>query len=167
VYNASIFLALFLLAYIDMLATPQDIHYELDKTNPHSVILIWASNMYSRINRLLRFYPLEVIIEETPHAVRYMKDLISYFETHGVTKDDLLSKRINTLYRGVDSKTIAKKRLLEKGFMSTSWDKNVAKRFAIANDKSGSILCYATNTLPTIVKYVIIDTNLAPYLKES
>ncbi len=150
-----------------MLATPQDIYYEVNKSNPHSIIEIWASNMYSRINRIMRYYPLDAIIQQTPNAVRYIKSLLIYFDTYGVSTKTLASKRIKTLYRGVDSKVVIHPKYLEKGFMSTTWEKAVANRFATNGDKDGVVICYPISMLPSNAKYVIIDSTVAPYLRES
>lgn len=150
-----------------MLASPQDVYYQLEDANPHSIVHIWASNMYTKINRLMRFYSFDEIIRSAPNAIRFIKSLIAYFDAHGVEKYELMTKRIHTLYRGIDRKLSLQHRYIERGFMSTSWEKAVAKRFATSGDKDGALLCFTAKDLPELAKFVIIDTSIAPHFHES
>lgn len=147
-----------------MLAAPQDFFFSLEKGDPHSVIKTWASNAYTRINRLLRTNNIGVIQTKTPSALLFIKLLLAYFDTHGVTPDQIGAKR---LYRGIDAKFKARSSYVDNGFMSTSWSKTVAQQFAKTGDEKGMIQVYSCKNLPSNAKYVIIDRNIAPYLNEN
>lgn len=152
-----------------MLAKPRDFYYEDDKANPHSVIITWASNAYSRINYLMRNHSLNTIYKDTPSAFRYIQHVLAYFDSHGVSPKTLLDKQITTLYRGIDARFRVREPYDERGFISTSWKKIVAERFADmkSHDNKGLLQCYRVNKLSSNAKYVIIDSTVAPHLRES
>lgn len=150
-----------------MLAKPRDFMYVLEPSNPHSIMLIWASNAYARINNLMRNYSLSTIYQEAPSAFQFIKLVIKYFETYGISKEQLIrEKQVKVLYRGTTGDIAKQASYVERGFMSTSWKRSVAERFALSATEKGTLQCFSTSQLPLDIKVVIIDTSLASYLNE-
>ena len=133
----------------------------LTDKNPHKYTLLWASVFYRQINYIMRRVNTEIILKRFPCTTYYIVKYIRYFYKYGVTKDRL--PQISQLYRGLTNDFEIKKSFVENGFMSTSYDKTTAKKFA---QDSGRIIIFPVELLPDDVPFVIINNTIADYLLE-
>jgi hypothetical protein len=122
--------------------------------NKHKYILLWSSKFYRIINKIMRKYPLDLILNDTKYTRHYIIKMIHYFFKYGIHKDKL---KDDYLYRGVDKDFLLDTNYEEKGFMSTSLNRHVA---------SGNIMMFNVQKLPKNVPFVLIDDNIDQYLAE-
>lgn len=129
-------------------ATLKSKHFRKD-SNEHKYAVLWASKFYRTINRIMRTKTFEEQVENCPYAIRYIKHFIDYFDKHGLTSEDLLSRtRSAVLYRGITASYPISQEMQEDGFMSTS-KKHVAKSFA----GNGNVLSFDIKKLPRDARF--------------
>jgi hypothetical protein len=147
-----------------MLAKPVDIFVDRSLQPNNALLELWASNLYSRINNILRNYPIDVQYKQTPRLFFFVQQFIKCFYTNGVYAKDI-RLRGSHLYRGFSHFKPATK-FNDPGFMSTSWDKNVACGFATSTG-CGTILTFRVSKLPKDVPFLIIDDTINKIFQES
>jgi hypothetical protein len=133
----------------------------LKNTNPHKFIILWASKFHRTINKVMRNHLIQSKPKQHKYALFFIQKLIKYFFKHGMYKKDI---KFRFLYRGLSSDFVLRKQYHEDAFMSTSYDKAVAKTFAIDD---GIVIKFEVDMLPNNVPFVIIDEHVADYLLES
>jgi hypothetical protein len=89
--------------------------------------------------------------------------LINFIYKNGLRKTDL---HVDRLYRGYSKTYSVRPEILEKGFISTTWDKVVAETFASGNPE-GDIIYFVVNKLPVDVPLLIIDERYNPMFHEN
>jgi hypothetical protein len=141
-------------------ATLKSKSFKNDKSE-HKYAVLWASKFYRTINRIMRNKTFEEQVSTCPYAIKYIKHFLKYFDTHGVTAEQLLLKT-NVLYRGITADYLISQEMQENGFMSTSYKKHVAKSFA----NKGKILSFDIKKLPKDTKFAVIDQEIEDYLME-
>lgn len=143
-------------------ATLKSKHFRKD-SSVHKYAVLWASKFYRIINRIMRMKTFEEQVATCPYAIRYIKHFLKYFETHGVTSDQLSSKtRSTVLYRGLTAGYPISQEMKEDGFMSTTYKKHVAKSFA----GNGNVLSFDIKKLPKNAKFAVIDQEIQDHLME-
>lgn len=133
--------------------------------NPHKYILLWSTKFYRLVNRIMRKYSLEDILNETKYTKRFLKKMVKYFFDHGIYKDDII-KKTHTLYRGVDKDfkiSPDTSVFIEKGFMSTTLNVSVAENLS---GKGGNVISFKTSRLPRNTPFIVIDDKIDEFLQE-
>lgn len=133
-------------------------------TNKHKYIILWASKFHRLINRIMRRYPIEIIMKHTKYTRHFIKRMLQYFYTSGLNKTKL-TKLGRHLYRGLTDEFTISKKIQENGFMSTTLDYSVAKKFA-GNTQGGNILEFSISKLPENTAFVLINEDVADHLHE-
>ena len=72
-----------------MLARPTDIYVNKSILHGDNIAKYWASNVYARVNNLLRNYDINVLYKETPHMFTFLQHFIKYFQKKGMYADDV------------------------------------------------------------------------------
>lgn len=70
------------------------------------------------------------------------------------------------IYRGVDDKFKPERIHIEKGFIATSLDKNVATKFATDGKTRGILQVFAVSSLPKDVPFILIDESIDSVFNE-
>jgi hypothetical protein len=131
-------------------------------TNHHKYAILWATNFYKCINYILRNNDVKKIVREFKYTTYFVHKFIKYFFEHGKSARDLQRKTIK-LYRGYDNGFRLTKELNDLGFIATSQQKRIAKKFA---GEGGNIIRFNVKDLPDSVRYVVIDESLRDDLFE-
>jgi len=133
----------------------------VEKNNDsHKYAKYWASNLYSRINGIMKTVPFELQHTNTPFCFYFVKNFIATFFTKGITKKDVNHKY---LYRGIGSQRFEN----NDGFSSFTYDKDVASKFAKDGNDDGLILSLEVKTLSTKVKMYEINESIDEIYHES
>lgn len=93
-----------------------------------------------------------------------IRNMIKYFWKYGVNADVLKSKDINVLYRGLNETYHVETLIIDRSFVSTTYDKAISKKFA---GTLGSILKLKVSELPKYIPFVIIDETIGDFFLES
>ena len=133
----------------------------LDDKNIYKYAMLWASQFYVHINHIMRTHEADEIIGGFPCTLYFIKNYIRYFYKYGVTKDQL--ERHVALYRGMKGDFEIVAEYSENGFMSTTYDKKVAKSFA---HDDGNVLCFRVKDLPDDAPMIVINEEISDYLHE-
>ncbi len=146
-------------AVVKEFLTDEDFKHDKSK---HKFVLLWSSKFYRIINKIIRLYPLEVVLSYTKYTKYFMKKMVQYFYDNGYYKTELL-QRGKYLYRGLDKDFSVPSTYKEKTFMSTSLCHQVAQTFA---GSGGNIITFSISKLPSDVPFIIIDENIDECLAE-
>ena len=101
-------------------------------------------------------------MQRTIYTKHYFEQIVKYFFENGIDKKGVKEKA-TLLYRGIDSSFDIEEEYVEKGFMATSTDIDIANNFA---GDSGNILRFRVSHLPSGVPFVWIDNTIADHLHE-
>ena len=126
----------------------------MNNSNVHKYALLWASRFYTLLNNIMGNISHEVIINDYPNTLYFIKNYINYFGEYGVYKKDLEVLNIKQLYRGVSNNFIVQNININNCFISTTWKHYVAQKFA---NHLGSIMIFKVDDLPSNIPFVVID----------
>jgi len=111
----------------------------------------------------MRNYDLDQIMKVTKYARRYIIKMVKSFFKYGLYREDIV-KKSPYLYRGIDKDFELEDEYIEKGFMYTSLDLEVAEGFA--GKSGGHVISFNTKKLPKDVPFALIDEKIDEYLAE-
>jgi hypothetical protein len=135
--------------------------------NPHKYAVMWASGIYRHVNAIMRSFPIDVQFIKFPNLFFFAKNFINYFYTHGLSKKDLRTKGFRYLYRGIDSTFSPSIEYEDTGFIATSWQEDIANKFAISSVGKGTVMRFRVSQLPDKVPFIIIDETIDEFYHES
>jgi len=142
-----------------MKSKPVDIYVDKKLKPNNEIVELWASNLYSRVNFILRNYPIDIQYKYTPRLFFFVQQFIKYFQEHGVYSKELRNHG-RYLYRGLDANFVPEARYKDPGFIATSLDEKVACDFSTSSIGCGSIQKFRISNLPKDVPFVIIDESI-------
>lgn len=126
----------------------------MDNSNVHKYALLWASRFYTHLNNIMSNISHEVIINDYPNTLYFIKNYINYFGEYGIYKKDLEGLNIKQLYRGVSNNFIVTNTNTNNCFISTTWQHEIAQKFA---NHLGSIMIFKVKDLPSNIPFVVIE----------
>jgi hypothetical protein len=127
----------------------------------HASVLLWASKFFKHINRILRTNSYNDIFKNTVWTKKYMMELFYYFKVHGLTREKLIKKDVNFIYRGVDKEFTLTPHFKGNGLIATSFSKHIAEKFA---DKDGQVICINVHDFEEDTICVMLTDEIADYL---
>jgi ADP-ribosylglycohydrolase len=137
----------------------RDIAFNPEMMQGNGLVEQWASNLYSRINFIMRNYPIEIQYSETPRLFQFVQEFIKHIKSHGLYRRDI-EKRSKYLFRGLNGEFIPEQVHDEKGFMSTTLSKSVACSFSNSSLVCGSLQIFKVKHLPEDVPFLLIDESI-------
>lgn len=124
---------------------------------------LWSSKFHRLINAVMRNVPLSIQFADYPNTVAYIRQLITYVHQYGKPKSDL-SHQSQFIYRGTTIDFTIPNSYDESGFMSTTFDLDVANRFA---GPGGTILRFHIRDLPPEARFAEINDSVVELAFES
>jgi len=94
--------------------------------------------------------------KKTTYVDKYIAKLVHEIISHGISAKEL-KKKYKVLYRGVTPEFTLKSNIQEYGFISTTPNIEIAKKYA---DVDGKIIVFLTKNLCNHCKYLIIDEQI-------
>ena len=146
-----------------MKAKITDIYYNPNSIIGKGVLKEWAGNLYAKITKRMRMYPVDVQYNEMPYVFNFAQTLIRYFMENGLTKSQLVTKG-RRLFRGTHKLIIDNDRIIDDSFISTSLSKYIADGFS-SKYEDGTVIMFKTGELPDTM-YVSIDETIDPIFHE-
>jgi hypothetical protein len=137
----------------------RDVYIDKSALRGDNIVRYWASNAYSRVNFCLRNYTVETMATSTPNIIIFMQTFLRYFQTHGL-RAEAIAQLGKYLYRGIDDQYIPAYPYQEKGFIATSLDKQVAKKFATDGKTGGTLQVFNVAELSRDVPFLLIDERI-------
>ena len=125
----------------------------------NEIVELWASNLYSRVNFIMRNYPFDIQYKYTPRLFFFVQQFIKYFQEHGINSKELRTYG-RYLYRGLDANYVPEARYKDTGFVATSLDEKVACGFSTSSIGCGTVQKFRVSSLPKDVPFVVIDDSI-------
>ena len=144
-----------------MLSKINDIEIDRATVSEIGILRLWTSNLYSRINKILRNHSFEEQYKYTPRAFYFVQQMIQRFYTEGIYRKEILSM-CKHLYKGnngtIQPSTVETYK--DNGFIATSMFKHVGCSFASSTTNCGTLYVFKVSELPKNVPFLLIDENL-------
>jgi len=147
-----------------MLASIVDVQIDRTTIKRVGILQLWASNMYARINNILRNYSIDDQFKYAPRAFYFVQEMIRFFYHNGVKSDKF--EQHMCIFRGINGNFRIEQSYLDKGFIATSISKEIGCSFATNSVGCGTLEVFKIAQMPKDVPFVIINEKINPLYRE-
>ena len=143
----------------------RDVPIDLFAAKGSYLVELWASNLYSRINFVLRNVPFEMQYSQTPYVFTFVQRFIRHIVDNGVHALDLLQKG-KYLYRGIDGTFTPPSEYNDHGFLSTSFTESISCGFAQGTPMCGTLQVFLISDMDQSIPFLLINEDVNPIYHE-